>query len=141
MQCLYIDGDDERTNIKRIADALRRKLGVRSGVKAPKQDELYWLSSRLLLLYAQDFKSISLEGLSFNAKAAPTLQMSNLEIKDSRRSFAVRSAARLMARATAIPCFARFDKEEDSVPEWFLAQPPMLGNCAILKAYVEYNRL
>lgn len=141
MQCLYVDGDDERNDVKRIADALRRKIGTRGGIKAPKKDEFYWLASRLLLLYAQDFKAISLDGLAFNASSAPTLQMSNLEIKDSRKAFAVRSAARLMARATAIPCFARFDKEEDSVPEWFLDKPPMLGNCAILKAYVEYNRL
>jgi hypothetical protein len=46
-----------------------------------------------------------------------------------------------MARAAAVPCIARFDQEQGSVPEWFLGKPPMLGSCAILKAYVEYNRL
>ncbi len=140
MQCLYVEGSDDRTDHNKVADSLMRKLGP-SATALPDQGEFHWIASRLFTLFAQDFSAVSLEQLDFDARAAPSVKMSTLDIKDSRRSFAIRSAARLMARATAVPCFARFDKDADGIPEWFLEQPPMLGNCAILKAYVEYNRL
>jgi hypothetical protein len=67
--------------------------------------------------------------------------MSTKEVKGERVKFAVREAAKVMARAAAIPCLAQFDKEQREVPGWFMEKPPKLGSCAILKAYVEYDRL
>jgi len=137
MQCLSVAGDDERDDLKAVAGALKRTLGK----KVPDEGSAFWIASRLVMLFAQDFKATNLEGLSFDARTPPSVAMDNADVLDSRRNFAVQGAAQLMARAAAVPCLARFDKDQREVPEWFMKKPPRLGSCAILKAYVEYGRL
>lgn len=141
LACAYVDGTDDRTDLKAIANAIAAKVGTSATKNLPKQDAQYWVAARLVMFFAHDFKAHELERVAFTAGMSPSISMSAKEVKQDRRDYAIKEAARLMARAAAIPCLARFDKEKVQIPEWFLAEPPLLGNCAILKAYVEYDRL
>lgn len=141
MMCLYIDDADDRTNLSAIATALMSKVGSRITRTLPAEQEPHWLASRLVMMYAQDFKPLDLAELKFDRTAPPTVQMSSRNVSAPRRAFAIREASRVMARAAAIPCLARFDKDISKFPDWFLSKEPLLGSCAILRAYVEYDKL
>jgi hypothetical protein len=93
------------------------------------------------MFFAHEFKAHELERVSFGPGMPPSIAMATKDVKQARRDYAIKEAARLMARAAAIPCLARFDKEQREIPEWFMKDPPKLGSCAILRAYVEYDRL
>jgi hypothetical protein len=139
-QCLYIDGTDDRDEMREVARALRAKIG--GGVKStvPGEGEGYWIAARLMALYAHDFR-FDLEKVTFDAKTPPSVALKVAEIPEQNIAFAVREAAAVMARATAIPCIARFDRDQKEPPPWFLKAPPALGQCAILRAYVEFDRM
>ncbi|MEZ4234657.1 MAG: hypothetical protein R3F59_00510 [Myxococcota bacterium] len=137
--CLHVDGADERDDLGAIASAISRKIGA-SAAKVPKADAQHWVAARLVWLYAQDYKPYQLEELDLKASTPPSIAMSNQGVEDDRRDFAVGGAGRLMGRAAAIACMANFDREQRTIPNWFTDAPP-LGSCAILKAYVEYDRL
>jgi hypothetical protein len=141
LACVFVDGDDDRTNLNAIAGAIKDKLGGNVTKNLPAEGGQHWVAARLVMFFAQDFKAHELERVAFSAGMSPSISMSTKDVKQERRDFAIKEAARLMARAAAIPCLARFDKEKVAIPEWFLKEPPLLGNCAILKAYVEYDRL
>lgn len=141
LMCMYVDGTDERTDLRVLASTLKARVGASATQKLPREGEQHWIASRLVMLFAHDFKAHELEGISFDARMAPSVAMSTKDVKGERVKFAVREAAKVMARAAAIPCLAQFDKEQREVPGWFMEQPPKLGSCAILKAYVEYDRL
>lgn len=137
MTCLYVDGEDQRDDLKAIASALRSALGD----NVPKADQQYWITARLLRLYTADFRAGEFERIKFSAGMAPSISLSTQDVKVERRNYAIDKAARLMGRAVAVPCLALFDKDQREVPKWFMEAPPKLGSCAILKAYVEYDRL
>jgi hypothetical protein len=139
LSCLYVDGTDDRTDVNAVAAAVNRKIGA-SAKRVPNAESQHWIAARLVWLYAQDFKAFALEDLNLETSTAPSIAMSTQNVKDTRRQFAVRAAGRMMGRAAAIACLANFDKEQREVPSWFTDAPP-LGSCAILKAYVEYDRL
>jgi len=139
LQCLYIDGEDDRENPREIATALRRKIGAGAG-RLPSEGSGFWVATRLMMLYAHDFR-YDLERVDFDAKTAPSTRLQAKEVPDGNISFAVKETAAVMARAAAIPCMARFDKEQREPPKWFIKEPPLLGQCAILQAYVAYDRM
>ncbi len=141
MQCLYVDGTDDRVDISEVARALQRKLGTSAVRRLPREGEQHWIAARLVMLHAHDFKRRDLDLVDLSTSTAPSVSMATVEVKPSRNGYAIREAAKVMARAAAVPCLARFDREQTEVPKWFLPKPPMLGSCAILKAYVEYDRL
>ncbi|MEQ1505810.1 MAG: hypothetical protein ABMB14_26480 [Myxococcota bacterium] len=141
LMCLYVDGTDDRSDLSAIAAALKAKVGANVTRNLPREGEQNWIAARLMMFFAQEFKAYELEQVSFGATMAPSIAMSTKNVKETRRKFAVREAARLMARAAAIPCLGRFDKEQREIPSWFMAEPPKVGACAILRAYVEYDRL
>lgn len=141
LACVYVDGTDDRTDLKAIAQAIKDKVGASQTKNLPSEGSQFWVASRLVMFFAHEFKAYELERMAFTAGMSPSIAMSTKDVKQARRDFAVKEAARLMARAAAIPCLARFDKEQREIPEWFMKEPPKLGSCAILRAYVEYDRL
>jgi hypothetical protein len=142
MACIYVDGDDDRTDPTKVAKAMQQNLGASMTKKLPAEGSAYWISSRLVMLHAFDMKAHELEVVSFDATKSPSIQLETREIKKERREYAIDAAGRIMARAAAIPCLARFDPEKKgSFPDWFLKNEPRIGSCAILKAYVEYDKL
>lgn len=141
LMCLYVDGNDDRSDVKQVAAALQRKIGASVTRNLPRESEAHWIAARLVMMYALDFKAHELENVTFDARMAPSIALSTKDVKQERRTYAIREAARILARAAAIPCLARFDKDQREVPTWFMEKPPKLGSCAILKAYVEYDRL
>ncbi len=140
-QCLFIDGIDDRDNISEIADALRRRLGGgTSKMLGSSEGGSYWIAHRLVALFAHDFR-YDLDAVTFDNKNTPSIALQLSGIPEGRQKFAIREAAGVMARALAIPCMARFDKDIKEPPPWLVKEAPQLGQCAILKAYVEYDRL
>jgi len=139
LQCLYIDGTDDRENPRELATALRTKVGASAG-RLPSEGSGFWVASRLMMLYAHDFK-YDLERVDFDAKTAPSTRLEAKEVPAPNINFAVKETATVMALAAAIPCLARFDKDQREPPPWLIKEPPLLGQCAILKAYVDYDRM
>ncbi|MEN0068514.1 MAG: FHA domain-containing protein [Myxococcota bacterium] len=137
MSCLYIDGNDARTEPAKVAEALVRLMGA-GAAGVPSANDDYWIAARLYLLDAQDFRA-KIDGLDRNS--APSIQMGTLQVLDSRSSFATKSVARLMARASVVPCLARARGGEAEVPKWFLTRSPSLSSCGILQMYIGVNRL
>jgi len=139
LQCLYIDGNDDRESLTELANAVAYKVGAR-GSRLPGEGSNNWVASRLVMMYAHDFR-YDFESVVFDSKRPPSVALSVAQVPEPTAKFAIRSAARVMARAAAIPCLARFDRDLTTVPEWFVKEPPLLGQCAILKAYVDYDVL
>ena len=106
----------------------------------PSESDSYWIASRLVRLYAMDFKR-GYEELSMTTKKPPSTAMKLQEIKDNRSNYAVNRAAAVIARAVAIPCLATLDKDVSNQPPKFMGDLPGLANCAIVKAFVEYDRI
>jgi len=140
-ECLYVEGPDDRTDPRALARALDRALGAGVGRGLPRESEQYWIASRLVKLYTLDFTRPSPDELAFDARQAPSTAMTLAQVKDSRKQFAVRQAATVLARAVAIPCLATLDKEVRAAPPGFLWELPNLGSCAIVKAFVEYDQI
>lgn len=137
-ECLVVEGTDERLDPRRVAAALDERLGV-SGRGLPGEQGRYWVAARLVLLGALDFRR-GAEDLRFDG-LPPGGALTAAGVSTERADFAVRYGAAVAARAVAIPCLAVFDKEVASAPPDFLGTLPNLGNCAIVKAFVEYGRL
>ncbi len=138
-QCLFIDGTDDRDSLKEVALAMRRKVGAGAG-RLPSEGSGYWVASRLLMLGAHDFR-YDLESVEFDAKTPPSVALEVAQVPQGNITYAVREAAAIMARAAAVPCMARFDKDQREPPPWLLKTPPPLGQCAILRAFVEFDRM
>ena len=139
-QCLFLDGTDDRDDPREVARALRSKIGGSATGMVPGEGSGYWVASRMAALFAHDFR-YDLANVEFDSNNPPSTSLIARQIPKNNVEFAIREAAALMARATAIPCMARFDKDIKDPPEWFLKEPPQLGQCAILRAYVEFDKL
>ena len=140
-QCLHIDGLDDRDDLNEVAAALQRKLGSRtSQMLGSTEGDNHWIAHRLAALFAHDFQ-YTLETVEFGANQVPSVSLQTRDITEGRTKFAIKRAAAVMARALAIPCLARFDKDLKEPPPWLVEKPPQLGQCAILKAYVDYDKL
>ena len=98
------------------------------------------LGRTLAALFAHDFQ-YTLETVEFGANQVPSVSLQTRDITEGRTKFAIKRTAAVMARALAIPCLARFDKDLKEPPPWLVEKPPQLGQCAILKAYVDYDKL
>jgi len=140
MQCIYIKGEDDRSDVKEVAAAMQRMLGASISRGLPREEEAYWIAARATKLYAMDFRR-SYDELKFDARQAPSVAMELLPVKKNRSAYAINAAAAVVARSVAIPCLATLDKEIANAPPSFMFELPNLGNCAIVKAFVEYDRL
>ncbi|MFT4621756.1 MAG: hypothetical protein ACI8PZ_000408 [Myxococcota bacterium] len=138
-ECLYMDGPDDRNDPSRLAEALGEKLGTSVG-NLPRESDDYWISSRLMMLYATDFRR-GFEELDFRDRKAPSMVMELKGIKEARKKYAIDQAGAILARAVAVPCLATLDKEIQNAPPPFMGELPNLGNCAIVKVFVEYGRI
>jgi hypothetical protein len=137
-ECLVVDGDDERLDPRRVADALAERLGT-TGRGLPGEQGRYWIAARLVLLGALDFRR-GAEEIRFDSQP-PSLTLDAAGVPAQRADFAVGLAAAVAARAVAVPCLAAFDRKVSSAPPDFFGPLPNLANCAIVKAFVEYDRL
>jgi hypothetical protein len=137
-ECIYAEGDDNRTDVSEVAKKLNETIGA-SGKGLPKESEPFWIAARLVRLYTYDFVS-GHEDLVFDAKNAPSTVLGFAKVPSRRTKYAVQAAAEVMARSVAIPCIARLDKDQQNAND-ILGELPQLGSCAIVKAFVEYDRL
>ncbi len=137
-ECIYAEGDDHRIDFEEVTKKLNETLGT-SARGLPKEQEPFWIASRLVRLYTYDFVS-GHEDLVFDSKNAPSTVLDFAKVPSRRSKFAIQAAAEVMARAVAIPCIARLDKDQQNAND-ILGELPQLGSCAIVKAFVEYDRL
>jgi hypothetical protein len=119
---------------------MRYHLGASVSKGLPREAEAHWIAARLTRLYAMDFRR-GYEALDFDARNAPSVALQLSDVKQSRTDYAVNAAAAVIARAVAVPCLAKLDKEVGDAPPSFMGELPNLGSCAIVKAFVEYDRL
>ena len=140
LECLYINGPDDRDSVANVASQMRYHLGASVSRGLPREGEAHWIAARLAKLYAMDFRR-GYDELDFDPKYAPSMAMQLGNVKASRSKYAIDQAAATIARAVAIPCLATLDKEVGDAPPSFMGDLPNLGNCAIVKAFVEYDRL
>ena len=114
VECMYVDGTDDRDDLRAIADQVNRQLGGGVSRGLPREGEAHWVAARIVRLYAMDFRR-GYDELDFDPKFAPSVAMS--ETKKGRKEYAIEAAATTIARAVAIPCLATLDKEiADSPP-------------------------
>ncbi len=138
-ECLYLEGPDDRNDPSRLAEALGEKLGT-SASNLPRESDDFWISARLMMLYASDFRR-GHDELDFRDRKAPSMVMELKDIKAARKDYAIKQAGTILARSVAVPCLATLDKEIQNAPPPFMGELPNLGNCAIVKAFVEYDRI
>ena len=140
VECLYVDGEDDRTNINLIAQRVQAELGASISRGLPREGEAHWIAARVTRLYAMDFRR-GYDELDFDARQEPSTAMKTQSIKAGRAAYAIKAAGEVIARAVAIPCLATLDKEVSAKPPQFMGELPNLGHCAIVRAFVEYDRL
>jgi hypothetical protein len=141
MECIYVKGDDDRTNLKELATAIQTKLGAGVSKGLPREAEAYWIAARLTRLYAMDFR-IGYDELKFDARLSPSQAMEiEGDIKKGRAEYAIKHAAEVIARAVAVPCMAQLDKEVRAAPPSFMFELPNIGTCAMVRVFVEYDML
>jgi hypothetical protein len=138
-ECLYVDGPDDRNDPSRLAEALGERLGTDVSV-LPRESEDYWISSRLMMLFATDFRR-GFDELDFRDRKAPPMVMELKDIKATRKDYAVKQAGIVLARAVSIPCLARLDKEVKDSPPAFMGKLPDLFSCAVVKTLIDINEL
>ncbi len=129
-QCLYLAGDDERTDARAIATALGKALGTRAK-DVPEEGTDFWILARLLKFYAADFL-IGYEDLKFSRNTAPSMVID--ESGPTQKDFAIEMAAEVAARATVIPCLAATSKGTKAD---HLGPLPTFVQCGVLRLLVE----
>jgi hypothetical protein len=136
--CVYYEGVDERDDLATIAATIKSKFNeLERAKKIPKQGDKYWLEARLVSLYASDFRK-DYNTLKLTKQSPPSVEMKKMSIKEQRKKFAINQAAKVAARAVAIPCLAALDKNYEK--KKFLEPLPQLGNCAVVKTFIDFGR-
>jgi hypothetical protein len=138
--CVYYEGIDERDDLAAIASVIKSKFKeLESAKKLPKQGDKYWIEARLVSLYASDFVK-DYDNLKLTKQSPPSVEMKKMSIKDQRKKFAIDQAAKVAARAVAIPCLAALDKSYKDDPKKFMEPLPKLGSCAVVKTFIDFGR-
>ncbi|MBT3218921.1 MAG: FHA domain-containing protein [Proteobacteria bacterium] len=142
VDCIYLKGEDERSDMDAIADGISRLYAGRSRTM-PQIDEMNGLLARIMMYYGTDFMR-GFDELKFRPVPPLTVQLDLNEsgaIIEKRKKYLVEQSANLLARAAAIPCMATLDKEVQTQPPSFMGKLPGLGSCAIVKIFVDFDRL
>jgi hypothetical protein len=101
-QCLYLEGRDDRTQMKMLGKTLNRALG-NSANRVPKAGDDFWIAARLYKLYATGVKE-NFGTLDFSTGDAPSSVLEAADISDAEKESITDSVAEAMAWAVATPC-------------------------------------
>jgi hypothetical protein len=138
--CIFVDGDDSRTEVNKMASQLAKELGSKAP-GLPEEDDDHWVVMRLLKLFAADFQR-GFEDIHFDAGTDPSTTLDAASsITDTRKTYALEATADLMAKATAIPCLAFMDKSVQAPVEEIKQDFPTKTQCGLLWFLMEYNQL
>ena len=139
-ECMHLEGIDDRDDIIALGKRLRATLGA-SASGLPAENQPYWIAQRLVKLAAMDFK-YGYKDLKFSStNRGPISNLAAQDVSKKRRQFAAGFTAKIMANAVTAKCMAVLDKDRIDDPPKFLGDLPDLGQCAIVKAFVEYDRI
>ena len=142
IECIYIRGEDERSDMDAIADGVSRLFAQRSK-DMPRITDMNGLLARIMMYYGTDFVR-GFDELKFRPIPPLTVQLDQNEsgaIIEKRKTFLIDQSAILLAKSAAIPCMATLDKDVQTAPPSFMGKLPGLGSCAIVKAFVDFDRL
>lgn len=128
-QCLYLEGEDDRSEITALSRALGKALGV-DARGLPSEGDNHWITSRLAKFFAADFL-IGFEELDLS-DGIPSVILD--EVAPQQKEYVVREAADVTARAVAIPCLAILDKGAE--PK-HMGELPSLVQCGVLRLLVD----
>ncbi len=139
-ECMHVEGEDDRDNLNKIAQRFAVHFGA-SVRGLPDEGEPYWLAQRLVKLAAMDFK-YDYDELKFNDRSlTPIDNLASQKILQPQREWVARYVGDIMSNAVATRCMAVLDKEYKDAPPDFLGELPELSQCAIIKAFVDYDRI
>lgn len=139
-ECMHLEGEDDRDDLLAVARRLKTVVGS-SARGVPSEGQPYWIAARLVKLGAMDFIH-NYDDLKFSSTSKPPMQ--NLAAQDvlpKHREFAATYAAKVMANAVVTRCMAILDKDNINNEPEFMGTLPDLSQCAVIKAFVEYDRL
>lgn len=124
-QCLFVEGEDHRDDIRELANALADQVGDNAaGVPRPGRD--FWIAARLVKFGASDFE-YGYDDIELVSQA-PSTVLDSMEATDAQKRFAIDTAAEIMARAVVIRCTARLDQ----TPAEHLGEPAPRSDCLLL---------
>lgn len=138
-QCMHLDGPDERSDVRALAQALARHVGP-AAPGFPPEGRSQWVVARLAGLHALEFGGVDHEATTFDGRTPISVRLQALGVGPTRAEYALAGAARALAWAAGSACQARISRGADGIPPWFLDLTPRLGDCAVLAAYVAENR-
>ncbi len=130
--CLFLAGEDHRTNTRRLLKALSRELGPDSAL-LPQVGTIHDSTSRIAKYWGADITRIDYReqdpGISFET-APPGAVLAPLE---GRGEWALKRTADTLAKSVALPCIAVLSGNEDSA-ESLLGEGNAPGaiNCLVL---------
>lgn len=136
-QCVYMNGEDDRRDVNRIVKKLERELGAKTP-GLPDEGRTYWLTMRLLKLYSADFQR-GYEDVKLDQGLAPSVVLDSAStLTDSRKDYALKNMADVIAKATALPCLAMMDKATQSPAEEIAKDfPKSKIQCGLLLFMIE----
>ena len=100
--CLYVEGPDDRTDMKALGKALNTTLGNNAS-EVPKVGDDFWIAARLYKLYAADIQD-NFETLDFNTGDAPSSVLEAADISENEKESITDRVAETIAWAVATPC-------------------------------------
>ncbi len=132
LNCLFLDGEDNRNSAKAMSTALLKQVGPR-GKRLPGVNENYWVAARIMKFYASDWR-YGYTDIDFSS-STPSDSLG--DASGSQKDWVINQTASAMARAVAIPCMARLDKTVSEPPDYMADAWPTLVQCGVLRLLIE----
>lgn len=125
-QCMFISGDDSRTNSRALAGMISSRFGA-NGARVPEMGEEFWQLARIMSFYAAD-ADLGYGALDFRADTPPSVTLDDLT--GAQRDYVIDASAKLVARAVATYCAAALDSST-KVPDYLEPLPGPIGCLAL----------
>ena len=125
-QCMFISGDDNRTDSRALAGMISSRFGA-NGARVPEMGEEFWQLARIMSFYAAD-ADLGYGALDFRADTPPSVTLDDLT--GAQRDYVIDASAKLVARAVATYCAAALDSST-KVPDYLEPLPGPIGCLAL----------
>jgi hypothetical protein len=140
--CMFNGNEDvpddprSRDNLRELIDGLGSTLGP-SAKGVPPVDSTLGLQSRLLRFYAADYNGDMTQIDLSRGDSMPSMMLNEAK---RVKPYAMQQAAAALAKAVAIPCLARLDRDYDELPiDKTIGKVPDPLDCIIIEGMLRYN--
>ncbi len=145
--CIFLEGEDSRIDLPTVARSLDDELGANVRSTLPGEGNMFWIESRLIKYFTGDFReSRDYRGLSIKGEPpTPLMKSPSNQWRPEASDFAIQQAARVLARATAIPCIAlleggSIEENANEISKRLPGEPPGLYDCVLMGGLIGYDR-